>query len=105
LGQIRAGALEFGIFGEKPSHHRHHFRSRLTMRGSQLVDQPRSRAGAGFPHEVDPPFLGHELERAPPRHMRRELGDRPRFGAALTPPAVRPHAPSPLGSLREAAKR
>ena len=29
LGQIGAAALEFGIFGEKPCHHLHHFCSRL----------------------------------------------------------------------------
>jgi hypothetical protein len=29
LGQIRAAALKFGIFGEKLCHQLHHFRSRL----------------------------------------------------------------------------
>jgi hypothetical protein len=47
----------------------------LTMRSSQVVDQPRSRAGVRFPHEVDPLFHRHELERAPRRHMLREVGD------------------------------
>jgi hypothetical protein len=43
LGQIRAAALKFGIFGEKLCHQLHHFRSRLghaQLPGGRLVAIP-----------------------------------------------------------------
>jgi hypothetical protein len=71
LGQIGAAALEFGIFGEKPPHQLHHFRSQLDhpqlpsdqpSYGSALIDaasrglllRSRHRADGAHDQEVSP---------------------------------------------------